>query len=183
MFEKLRLHRSIAALSAAGITALGLGGIALAQGGTATSPSKTAATQGEQPQGAEPAEANEPAGGEKGDEQQLTGPDADRAKAAALAEVGGGKVTDVSSETGDANEAKDPNEAKEPKDANEPADPAYQDRIAYAVEVTKADGSAVDVHLDKQFKVLGTEKAQQDEQQGENGQGAEKADAPAKAGG
>jgi hypothetical protein len=180
MFEKLRLHRSIAALSAAAVTALGAAGIAVAQGGSASTPSTTAATQGEQPQGAQPAEANEPAGGEKGDEQQLTGPAADSARAAALAEVGGGKVTDVSSETGDANEAKD---ASEPKDANEPADPAYQDAIAYAVEVTKADGSVVDVHLDKQFKVLGTEKAQQDEQQGESGQGSGQADAPAKAGG
>ncbi|MEA2221836.1 MAG: hypothetical protein QOH83_212, partial [Solirubrobacteraceae bacterium] len=46
MFEKLRLHRSIAALSAAAVTALGVGGIAIAQNGSATSPSKTAATQG-----------------------------------------------------------------------------------------------------------------------------------------
>jgi hypothetical protein len=179
MFEKLRLHRSIAALSAAAVTALGVAGIAIAQGGTATTPPTSAATQAEQPRGSEPAEANEPAGGEKGDEQQLTGAVADKAKAAALAEVGSGKVTDVSSENGDANEAAD---ATEPKDAGEPADPAYQAQIAYAVEVTKADGNAVDVHLDKQFKVLGTETAQQDEQQGESAEGAETADAPAKAG-
>jgi uncharacterized membrane protein YkoI len=152
MFEKLRLHKSIAALSAAAVTALGVGGIAIAQSGS------------------------EPAGGNEADEQQLTGPAADRAKAAALAEVGGGKVTDVSSEKGDANE---PGEANEPKEAGDEADPAYQDRIAYAVEVTKADGSAVDVHLDDQFKVLGTEKADQ----GESGAGAEQADAPATAGG
>jgi hypothetical protein len=180
MFKKLRLHRSVAALSAAAITALGLGGIAIAQGGTPTTPATTAATQGEPPQGAQPAETNERADGKEADEQALTGPDADRAKAAALAEVGSGKVTDVSSETGDAKEANDPKEATEPKDANEPADPAYQDRIAYAVEVTRSDGSAVDVHLDKQFKVLGTEKAQQ----GEHGPGdTETADAPATAGG
>ena len=37
--------------------------------------------------------------------------------------------------------------------------PAYESKIAYDVEVTKADGSVVDVHLDKAFKVLGTEKA------------------------
>jgi uncharacterized membrane protein YkoI len=155
MFEKLRLHKSIAALSAAAVTALGVGGIAIAQSGS------------------------EPAGGNEADEQQLTGPAADRAKAAALAEVGGGKVTDVSSEKGDAGK---PEEANEPKDANEPADPAYQDRIAYAVEVTKGDGSAVDVHLDDTFKVLGTEKAQQDEQRGAHESGAEQADAPAPAG-
>ena len=176
MFEKLRLHRSIAALSAATVTALGVGGIAIAQTGSATSPSTTAATQGEQPQGNERADTNEPAGSNEADERQLTGPDADRAKAAALAEVGGGKVTDVSSEKGDANE---PADANEPKEAGDAADPAYQDRIAYAVEITKADGSAVDVHLDDQFKVLGTEKADQ----GESGGGAEQADAPATAGG
>jgi hypothetical protein len=176
MFEKLRLHRSIAALSAATVTALGVGGIAIAQSGSATSPSTTAATQGEQPQGNERAATKEPAGSKEADEQQLTGPDADRAKAAALAAVGGGKVTDVSSEKGDANEPGEPNE---PKEAGDEADPAYQDRIAYAVEVTKADGSAVDVHLDDQFKVLGTEKADQ----GESGAGAEQADAPATAGG
>ncbi|MEA2232181.1 MAG: hypothetical protein QOD83_1997 [Solirubrobacteraceae bacterium] len=176
MFEKLRLHRSIAALSAATVTALGVGGIAIAQTGSATSPSTTAATQGEQPQGAERADTNEPAGSNEADERQLTGPDADRAKAAALAEVGGGKVTDVSSEKGDANE---PGEATEPKETGDAADPAYQDRITYAVEITKADGSAVDVHLDDQFKVLGTEKADQ----GESGAGADQAGAPATAGG
>jgi hypothetical protein len=176
MFEKLRLHRSVAALSAAAVTALGVGGIAIAQNGTSTTPAAPARTQGEQPQGAESAESNERADGNEAEEQQLTGPAAERAKAAALAEVGGGKVTDVSSET---EEASEPKEANEPKDE---ADPAYQSRIAYSVEVTKSDGSAVDVHLDKQFKVLGTEKAVQDEQDGEHGPGAaEKADAPAPA--
>jgi hypothetical protein len=176
MFEKLTFRRSIPALSAAVVTALGVGGIAIAQSGGPAAPSATPAAQGAQPQGADPAEASEPAGGKEADEQPLTGPDADRAKQAALAEVGGGKVTDVSSEKGDANE---PADANEPKEAGDAADPAYQDRIAYAVEVTKADGSAVDVHLDDQFKVLGTEKADQ----GEGGGGAEQADAPATAGG
>jgi hypothetical protein len=172
MFEKLRLHRSIAALSAAALTALGVGGIAIAQNGALTTPATTA-TQVEQPQGAEAAETSERADGKETEEQPLTGPSAERAKAAALAEVGSGKVTDVSSETEEADDPKEavnPKEADDPKEANEPkdqADPAYQAAIAYSVEVTKADGSAVDVHLDKQFKVLGTEKAQQDE--GEHG--------------
>jgi uncharacterized membrane protein YkoI len=51
----------------------------------------------------------------------------DRASAAALAETGGGKVNET--EVGD-------------------------EEGAYEVEVTRADGSQVDVHLDKNFKVL-----------------------------
>ena len=146
MFEKLRLHRSIAPLAAAAVTALGVGGVAIAQqsGGPTTPP----AAQGAQSEGAEPA------GERRGDESQLTGPDAARAKQAALAKVGSGKVTDVSSEKRDATESKD---ANEPKDPGEPADPAYESQIAYTVEVTKADGSSVDVQLDSQFAVLGTE--------------------------
>jgi hypothetical protein len=146
MFEKLRLRRTVAPLAAAAVTALGVGGIAIAQqSGSTTTPSTPPAAQDSQ------SEAAEPAGEKHGGEQQLTGPDATRAKQAALAKVGSGKVTDVSSEKAD------PNEPKEARDAGEPADPAYESQIAYDVEVTKADGSTVAVHLDKQFSVLGTE--------------------------
>jgi uncharacterized membrane protein YkoI len=51
----------------------------------------------------------------------------DRAGAAALAETGGGEVSET--EVGD-------------------------EEGAYEVEVTRADGSQVDVHLDKSFNVL-----------------------------
>ena len=51
----------------------------------------------------------------------------DRATAAALAHTGGGKVTET--EAGD-------------------------EEGAYEVEVTRADGSQVDVHLDKGFNVI-----------------------------
>ena len=51
----------------------------------------------------------------------------DRASAAALQEAGSGRVTDT--EAGD-------------------------EEGAYEVEVTKPDGSQVDVHLDEQFRVL-----------------------------
>ena len=50
----------------------------------------------------------------------------------------------------------------EKADPGDPADPAYEAQIAYDVEVTKADGSAVDVHLDNAFTVLGTSAAHQD---------------------
>jgi len=142
MFEKFNPKRTLVPLAAAAVTALGVGGIAIAQSSGTPTPSGSQATQGEQ------SEAAEPAGDKQDREQQLTGPDATHAKQAALAKVGSGKVTDVSSEKADANE---------PKDSGEPADPAYERKIAYDVEVTKADGGRVDVQLDSQFAVLGTE--------------------------
>jgi|SRR5215207_1107175 len=60
-------------------------------------------------------------------ERPVTGAALDRASAAALQETGGGRVTDT--EAGD-------------------------EEGAYEVEVTKPDGSQVDVHLDEQFRVL-----------------------------
>jgi uncharacterized membrane protein YkoI len=60
-------------------------------------------------------------------DKAISGQALDRASAAALAETGGGKVTET--EVGD-------------------------EEGAYEVEVTRADGSQVDVHLGKDFKVL-----------------------------
>ena len=61
-------------------------------------------------------------------DKAITGTALDKAKAAALAHTGGGKVTET--EAGD-------------------------EEGAYEVEVTMPDGSQVDVHLDKSFHVLG----------------------------
>ena len=60
-------------------------------------------------------------------DKAISGQALDRASSAALAETGGGKVTET--EVGD-------------------------EEGAYEVEVTRADGSKVDVHLDKGFNVL-----------------------------
>ena len=60
-------------------------------------------------------------------EEAISGNALDQASAAALAHTGGGKVTDT--EVGD--------------------EEGY-----YEVEVTRADGSQVDVHLNQDFKVL-----------------------------
>ena len=60
----------------------------------------------------------------------ITGAALERASAAALEHTGGGRVTET--EAGD-------------------------EEGAYEVEVTRADGSQVDVHLDEHFDVLGTE--------------------------
>ncbi len=62
-------------------------------------------------------------------DRPITAADLDQASAAALAETGGGRVTET--EAGD-------------------------EEGAYEVEVTRADGSQVDVHLDADFKVLGS---------------------------
>ncbi len=59
------------------------------------------------------------------DDQQLTGATLDRASKAALAKTGGGTVTD-----------------------------SERSGQAYELEVTKADGSQIDVILDDQFKVV-----------------------------
>ena len=72
------------------------------------------------------------AGGGDDDEQDraITGRALDRASAVALRHTGGGKVTGT--EAGD-------------------------EEGAYEVEVTRPDGSQVDVHLSKDFTVLGDE--------------------------
>ncbi len=69
------------------------------------------------------------AGGDDGSGTPITGDALAKAKAAALAETGGGKVTGT--EVGD-------------------------EESYYEVEVTKADGSQVDVQLDRSFAVVGS---------------------------
>jgi uncharacterized membrane protein YkoI len=78
-------------------------------------------------------------GDDGGSDRAISGHALDRASAAALAETGGGKVTET--EVGD-------------------------EEGAYEVEVIRPDGSQVDVHLDKDFTVLGS--ADDDDRSGEN---------------
>ncbi|MGV7688203.1 PepSY domain-containing protein [Mycobacterium kansasii] len=66
-----------------------------------------------------------------GDETPVTGPAADHARTAAAQAVPGGKAGEVDQET------------------NEGA-------AFYGVKVTKPDGTVVEVHLDRNFRVLGT---------------------------
>jgi uncharacterized membrane protein YkoI len=65
--------------------------------------------------------------GDDGDERPIRGEALDRAKAAALDHVGGGRVTET--ETGD-------------------------EESMYEVEVTRANGTEVDVQLDRDFQVV-----------------------------
>jgi hypothetical protein len=71
--------------------------------------------------------------GSEGDDgsQPVSGAAAERAEAAALAQAGGGSVTEL---------ARDPEGAR-----------------IYEVEVKKPDGSIVDIDLDRSFKVLAAE--------------------------
>jgi uncharacterized membrane protein YkoI len=80
-------------------------------------------------------------GGGDDSEQPITGSALDQAKAAALAETGGGTVTET--ESGD-------------------------EESFYEVEVTRDDGSQVDVQLDRDFDVVGSET--DDESEHESGE-------------
>jgi len=86
---------------------------------------------------------------DNGSDKAISGQALDRAKAVALDHTGGGKVTGT--EAGD-------------------------EEGAYEVEVTRADGSQVDVHLDKGFNVInqaGDGDGDQDGEHGDNDQGGE----------
>jgi uncharacterized membrane protein YkoI len=65
-------------------------------------------------------------------EEQLTGPDAEKAKSAAIAAVGGGTVTEVERDDGNGTGA-------------------------FEVEVIREDGSQLEVHLDGDYNVVGQE--------------------------
>jgi hypothetical protein len=78
-------------------------------------------------------------------DQPITGAALERASAAALAHTGGGTVTD--SEAGD-------------------------EEGAYEIEVTLADGTQVDVHLDDAFNVIGEEREGPGEDDDEGGREA-----------
>jgi uncharacterized membrane protein YkoI len=69
-------------------------------------------------------------GDDDGSERPISGSALDRASAAALDHTGGGRVTET--ETGD-------------------------EESFYEVEVTRGDGSQVDVQLDRDFQVVGSE--------------------------
>jgi uncharacterized membrane protein YkoI len=83
-------------------------------------------------------------GDDNSTDKAITGHALDRAKAIALDQVGGGKVTGT--EAGD-------------------------EEGAYEVEVTRADGSQVDVHLDKGFNVINQAADKGGESGGENESG------------
>ena len=70
-------------------------------------------------------------------EERLTGPDAHKAESAAIAAVGGGTLTGVERDDGD--------------------DGYGTSGGGYEVEVTREDGTQVEVHLDGDYNVVGQE--------------------------
>jgi uncharacterized membrane protein YkoI len=69
-------------------------------------------------------------------EERLTGLDAQKAKSAAIAAVGGGTITDLERDDGD---------------------DGYGSSGVYEVEVKREDGTQVEVHLDGDYDVVGQE--------------------------
>jgi hypothetical protein len=141
-------------LTVAALAALALGGAALAgatSGGTPSGSDKATQEQSD-PADSNSSEAADPADeqdkpGDKADEQgdkqgdhqdkgdkTLSGATAARAREAALAKTGGGKAGSVESET--------------------------EKGATYGVEVTKPDGSKVDVFLDGQFNAIAVDSDQ-----------------------
>ena len=78
----------------------------------------------------------------EGDDEMATGPEADRAKAAALAHLGGGRVTGVERES--------------------------EDAAVWEVEVARADGPTVEVVLDASYRVLTVESEEDEDESGED---------------
>ena len=69
-------------------------------------------------------------------EEQVTSPEAEKAKSAAIAAVGGGTVTEVERDDGD---------------------DGYGTSGVYEVELKREDGSQLEVHLDGDYDVVGQE--------------------------
>jgi len=120
---------------AAGLLAGGVlagAGTALAAGasGTATTPGTTSGSAAAQPGAAPQGGNSHSATSVRTDEKQLTGTDAEKAKAAALKAVPGGTVYRVETDAGDGK---------------------------YEAHLTKADGTEVTVKLDQNFAVIATE--------------------------
>jgi uncharacterized membrane protein YkoI len=114
-------------VAAMALVALSIGGAAIAG---AAGDERPAGGQPPQSQEAERDDARDAEDREEGPDKAITARPLERAGAAALDHTKGGRVTGT--EEGD-------------------------EEGAYEIEITREDGSQVDVHLDRDFKVLGTE--------------------------
>jgi uncharacterized membrane protein YkoI len=81
------------------------------------------------------------------DGEALTGSDLQRASAAALAAAGGGKVTETEHDS--------------------------EGGATYEVEITKPDGSEVEVRLDGSFKVVSVESDREEQDDSDSGEDSE----------
>lgn len=144
------------AVAVAAIGALGLGGAGIAAaasggtgGGTAVA-EQSEATESPENQAAEGPETGEGAEDSESGEGSLTGPDAEKAKAAAE-QATGGKALEVSRD----NEAAEKDSGADDGPGGEQGFQSPQN-AAYEVEVDTG-GQEVDVYLDKDFQVLDTQ--------------------------
>lgn len=113
-------------IATAAVAALAGGGAAIA-GATGNDAAPAASPSGAAPASDDGAARDDEQGRDDGNGQAVTGNPLDTASAVALEQTGGGQVT--------GSEVRD--------------EEGY-----YEIEVTKADGSQVDVHLDSDFNVL-----------------------------
>jgi uncharacterized membrane protein YkoI len=122
-----KIKRGLAAVAALAALALGGAAIAGAAGGSqqASAGGSQQASEPTPEQSAEPAASQE---ANEGPDRSIGGSALDQASASALKYTGGGQVTDT--EVGD-------------------------EESYYEVEVTRDDGSQVDVQLDRNFAVVG----------------------------
>ena len=111
----------------AALAALALGGAALAQAGGGGSSDQQAPAATASQSGSQQDESTAPDSSASDPSTPITGSPLERAKAAALDATGGGQVT--------ATEVRD--------------EEGY-----YEVEVTRSDGSQVDVHLDRNYNLI-----------------------------
>jgi uncharacterized membrane protein YkoI len=115
------------AAAMAAVAALTIGGAAIAGAAGSSNNSSQQPPANAATQSAAPAENQE---ANEGPDQPIGGSDLDKASAAALQHTGGGQVTDT--EVGD-------------------------EESYYEVEVSRDDGTQVDVQLDRSFNVVGGE--------------------------
>ena len=127
-----------ALLGIAALAALALGGSALAQagddgsGGASAKSSEAAEHESAAEERDDRDEGKDDDGGEPGNQdEQATGPGADRAKAAALRATGGGEANAVERDT--------------------------EGGATWEVEVTRSNGKTVDVRLDEAYQVIDVE--------------------------
>ena len=122
--------KGVAAAMAA-VAALAVGGAAIA-GAAGSSSTGSSSNSSQQPpaNATQPAATSESQEANEGPDQSIGGSALDQASAAALQHTGGGQVTDT--EVGD-------------------------EESYYEVEVSRPDGTQVDVQLDRSFNVVGGE--------------------------
>lgn len=155
-----RITRLVAAIAA--LAALALGGAAIAGAIQGQPDPGGAVTEAAEPNEATEADEGSEADQEKG--RQATGPDAERAKKAALAATGGGEATSVQQEEPESAETDEGAESAEPGEkAGSDKQEGFQSPAgsAWEVEVTKGS-EQLEVYLDKDFKVLDTAPAEQE---------------------